>query len=62
MRTKYPNAYQPWAPDNEERLLALYRDGSKDPADLAAEFGRQPSAIRSRLAKLGLEHLAAVQA
>ncbi|MGW7367898.1 hypothetical protein ACWGI8_31870, partial [Streptomyces sp. NPDC054841] len=59
IRAKYPNAYQPWSPVDEERLLALYREGSTDPADLAAEFGRQPSAIRSRLAKLGLEHLAA---
>ncbi|UYQ63207.1 hypothetical protein [Streptomyces peucetius] len=61
VRAKYPNAYQPWSPEDEERLLAMYRDGSKDPADLAAEFGRQPSAIR-RLAKLGLEHLAAGEA
>ncbi|MER7112794.1 hypothetical protein [Streptomyces sp. NPDC000229] len=61
IRSKYPNAYQPWLPQDEERLLALYRGGTKDPAALAAEFGRQPSAIRSRLAKLGLEHLAAAE-
>lgn len=59
IRAEYPNAYQPWSSRDEERLLTRYRAGVTDPAELADEFGRQPSAIRSRLAKLGLEHLAA---
>ncbi|MEW2571357.1 hypothetical protein [Streptomyces sp. NPDC047070] len=57
IRAQHPNAYQPWLPEDDERLLALYRDGSRDLKDLGQTFGRQPSAIRSRLAKLGLERL-----
>ncbi|MEU1176721.1 hypothetical protein ABZ464_03555 [Streptomyces sp. NPDC005820] len=57
IRKQHPNAYQPWSPEDDKRLLALYRDGSRDLNDLGQMFGRQPSAIRSRLAKLGLEQL-----
>ncbi|MFJ3756592.1 hypothetical protein [Streptomyces sp. NPDC090080] len=57
IRKQYPSAYLPWSPDDDERLLALYRGGNHDLNDLGQTFGRQPSAIRSRLAKLGLEQL-----
>lgn len=57
IRAQYPNAYAPWSTEDEERLLSLYREGTRDFGTLGTEFGRQPSAIRSRLAKLGLEQL-----
>ncbi|MEU7102806.1 hypothetical protein AB0A66_31360 [Streptomyces longwoodensis] len=57
IRKQFPNAYQPWSPEDDDQLLALYRGGSRDFDDLGQTFGRQPSAIRSRLAKLGLEQL-----
>ncbi len=57
LRKRYPNAYKPWTPADDERLLSLYKGGEHDHAVLATEFGRQPSAIRSRLEKHGLEHL-----
>lgn len=57
IRARYPNFGQPWSAEDEARLLAKYREGQQDFESLAEEFGRQPSAIRSRLAKLGLEQL-----
>ncbi|MEW2081279.1 hypothetical protein [Streptomyces sp. NPDC005283] len=57
LRSRYPNIGLPWSTEDEERLLALYQQGSRDFDALGEEFGRQPSAIRSRLAKLGLERL-----
>lgn len=56
LRAQYPNIGKPWRTVDDENLLASYRSGeSLD--ELATAFGRQPSAIRSRLAKLGLEQL-----
>jgi hypothetical protein len=57
IRARYPNFGQPWTAEDEARLLTRYREGQQDFESLAEEFGRQPSAIRSRLAKLGLEQL-----
>ncbi|MBW8793069.1 MAG: hypothetical protein JF597_05605 [Streptomyces sp.] len=57
VRKRHPNAYQPWSDQDDERLLALYRAGNRDLEALGRAFGRQPSAIGSRLAKLGLEQL-----
>ncbi|GAB3010054.1 hypothetical protein GCM10023080_090340 [Streptomyces pseudoechinosporeus] len=57
LRARYPNFGQPWTAEEEARLLTLYREGEHDFDVLSAEFGRQPSAIRSRLGKLGLEQL-----
>ncbi|NBE56916.1 hypothetical protein [Streptomyces boluensis] len=57
LRARYPNFGRPWSSADEEKLLALYRAGQRDFEVLAAEFGRQPSAIRSRLGRLGLERL-----
>ncbi|MFH8608253.1 hypothetical protein ACH4D5_12250 [Streptomyces sp. NPDC018029] len=56
-RTRYPNFGKPWSRADGQKLLALHPEGRDDYEVLAAEFGRQPTAIRSRLAKLGLEHL-----
>ncbi len=53
IRQRYPKAYERWTPDEDEQLRTKYQEGiSID--DLATYFQRQPTAIRSRLAKLGL--------
>jgi DNA-directed RNA polymerase specialized sigma24 family protein len=57
LRDCYPNFGKAWTADDEEKLLTLYRSGQHNYEELAVEFGRQPSAIESRLKKLGLEHL-----
>lgn len=54
VRGRHPNAYMPWTGADEERLLKLYREGTRDLVQLGSELGRQPSAVRSRLGKLGL--------
>ena len=53
IRERHPNAYTKWAPADDERLARLHGEGWTL-ALLAAEFGRNHGAIRSRLAKLGL--------
>ncbi|WP_327680244.1 hypothetical protein [Streptomyces sp. NBC_00467] len=57
LRARYPNYGKPWDPIDEQKLLRLYREGQHDSEELATVFGRQPTAIRSRLARLGLEQL-----
>lgn len=57
VRRRFPQAYRSWSGDEEERLLARYRNGATV-EELSLEFGRQPGGIRARLAKLGLEQLA----
>ena len=52
IRREYPNAYLPWTAESDAALLAAYQSGH-DVAALADTFGRQPSAIRSRLNHLG---------
>ena len=52
IRQKYPNAYEKWSAEEDERLRQQY---GRNISELAELFGRQPSAIRSRLTKLGLE-------
>lgn len=53
VRRQHPNAYRPWKKDDDERLKALAGTGEKV-QELSEHFGRQPSAIRSRLRKLGM--------
>lgn len=49
----YPKAYAPWYANDDAELTEMYAAGvSKN--EMAEHFQRQPSAIRSRLAKLGL--------
>src|SRR6266516_5478652 len=54
IRRQHPNAYTPWTDDADAALLAAHRAGH-DVATLADTFGRQPSAIRVRLNRLGAE-------
>lgn len=53
VRQTYPKAYERWSPDEDEQLKVKYQEGVSV-SELATYFQRQPSAIRSRLAKLGL--------
>jgi len=53
IRQTYPKAYEQWTSDEDEQLKTKYREGARID-ELAAFFQRQPGAIRSRLAKLGL--------
>lgn len=52
-RERYPRAYEPWSRSEDEDLTEKHRDGASID-QLANTFKRQPGAIRSRLAKLGL--------
>jgi ATP-dependent DNA helicase PIF1 len=53
LRESHGNAYAPWSRDDDLKLEQRHRAGGTVAA-LAAEFGRKPGAIRSRLKKLGL--------
>lgn len=57
LHVRYPSFGKAWSSADEERPLSLYRAGQRDYDVLATEFGRQPTAIRSRLGRLGLEQL-----
>ncbi|MFE3884909.1 hypothetical protein ACFXPQ_18715 [Streptomyces lydicus] len=54
VRKQYRNAYQKWSAEDDERLLDMHDTGSSI-EELAEFFGRQLSAIRSRLDKLGAD-------
>jgi hypothetical protein len=54
IRREHPKAYQPWTTEEDARLGERFRSGVPV-KELAREFQRQPSAIRSRLAKLNLD-------
>ncbi|NQE32715.1 hypothetical protein [Microcoleus asticus] len=53
IRQKYPRAYVKWSQDEDENLKQEYASGQQI-GELVQRFQRQPSAIRSRLQKLGL--------
>lgn len=53
IRAANPRAYEKWSTEEDARLTHLFRAGSGVP-QIAATLQRQPSAIRSRLAKLNL--------
>jgi hypothetical protein len=53
VRQTYPKAYERWAPDEDEQLKVKHQEGVSI-SELATYFQRQPSAIRSRLARLVL--------
>lgn len=57
LRARYPKMGEPWTQEDDTHLLALYQQGERDLETLGTQFNRKPSAIRSRLAKLGLESL-----
>jgi hypothetical protein len=52
MRSKYPNAYRPWAENDDKKLVTMFSTGKKIKVkDLSAAFGRHPGSIRARLKK-----------
>ncbi|MBI4831522.1 MAG: hypothetical protein HY801_08200 [Candidatus Lindowbacteria bacterium] len=52
IRKKYPRACRPWSDREDSSLAEDFRSGTTID-ELARRFGRQPDAIRCRLAKLG---------
>jgi hypothetical protein len=53
LRRERPRAYEKWTDGEEAELRAMFA-ANADTADIAAHLQRKPSAIRSRLFKLGL--------
>ena len=53
IRQKFPNAYRPWAKEDDEKLYELFQKKMAI-KDIAKDFGRQRGSIRARLEKLGL--------
>jgi hypothetical protein len=53
LRETYPNAYRPWKPEDDIRLINLFKEGKTLEA-LPPLFGRQPGSIRARLEMHGL--------
>ncbi len=52
MRETYPNAFRPWTPGDDNKLMALFGDGKPHSVKQLSEvFGRQPGSIRARLVK-----------
>ncbi|WP_327286738.1 hypothetical protein [Streptomyces sp. NBC_01198] len=54
VRKRHGNAYQRWTQEDDQLLVELHSSGHGLEA-LARRLSRQPSAIRSRLTKLGVE-------
>ena len=53
IKQKYPRAYERWTEDEDAQLMAMHTQ-LVPLEELVERFQRQPSAIRSRLEKLGL--------
>jgi hypothetical protein len=53
IRRGHPRAYEKWSDEEDATLKKLFRSGS-NAKEIAGKLKRQPSAIRSRLAKFGL--------
>lgn len=53
IREAHPRAYEKWPPEEDESLANLFRSGLRLD-EIAQRLQRQPSAVRSRLVKLGL--------
>ncbi len=52
MRREYPNAFRPWKPEDDEKLVKLFSGKKTLSVDkLTKEFGRHPGSIRARLKK-----------
>ena len=52
-RQEHPNAYEPWTEEADEQLKQMWSEG-KSVHEIADHFGRKPSAIITRMKKLGL--------
>ena len=54
LREKYPRAYRPWRPGEDDQLAEMVKRGMVL-NDIAEQLGRQVGAIRIRLEKLELK-------
>ena len=54
VKQTHPRAYERWTDEEDSELAGMCQEG-RTVAEIADHLGRQPSAIRSRLAKLDLE-------
>ncbi len=52
-RQEHPNAYTPWTEEADDKLIGMCKKGIPVNS-IAVHFGRKPSAITSRMNKLGL--------
>lgn len=53
IQSQHPRAYEKWSADDDDMLRRRFAKGESTQA-LSIAFGRQPSAIQSRLRRLGL--------
>ena len=53
IKEKNPRAYAPWTAEEEDQLIQLTKSGTST-RQIAVELQRQPSAIRSRVRRLGI--------
>ena len=53
IRSRYPRAYEPWSEAEDQDLTKMHREGV-DAKEMASRLQRQPSAVKSRLKRLGL--------
>ncbi len=52
MRETYPNAFKPWAEEDDKLLVKMFSTGKEVKiADLTKKFGRHPGSIKARLKK-----------
>jgi DNA-binding NarL/FixJ family response regulator len=54
VKQNHSRTYERWTDEEDRELAGMCQEGNKV-AEIADHLGRQPSAIRSRLVKLGLE-------
>lgn len=55
LQRKYPNAYEKWTKEEEQKLVTEFTKGKSIP-EIARLLGRQTGGIRSRLVKLQIIH------
>ena len=53
IKRQHPRAYEKWTEIEEDRVRQMHTEGKSD-REIADELHRQPSAISSRIPKLGL--------
>lgn len=52
MRETYPNAFRPWRPEDDQKLVELFGNGESVNLDILTKtLGRQPGSIKARLEK-----------
>ena len=54
---KAPNSGRKWGPDDDHRLLELYRDTTLEPDEIALRLHRTEGGVKTRVKTLGIGHL-----